>query len=88
MLRLVQAAFVAGVVTFVLPSAAAAQSAPPPGALTASEILRAVEQRSDFLRLRELEWDEDGYWEVEFVTRDGSVRKMRIDPMNGQLRRG
>jgi hypothetical protein len=66
--------------------AASALAAPPPDARPASEILRAVEQRPDFRYLRELEWDEDGYWEVEYITRDGGRVELRIDPRTGQPR--
>jgi hypothetical protein len=60
-------------------------AAPPPaGSMPASDILRQAEQRPDFSHLDEMEWDDDGYWEVEYVTRTGSKVKLRLDPRTGQ----
>jgi hypothetical protein len=61
-------------------------AAPTPDARPASEILRAVEQRPDFGHVREFEWDEDGYWEVEYATRDGGRVELRLDPRSGEPR--
>lgn len=62
-------------------------AAPPPAnARPASEVLRMVEQRPDFGHLEELDWDDDGYWKVEYRTRDGAKVELRIDPVSGQPR--
>ncbi|WP_203075963.1 PepSY domain-containing protein [Falsiroseomonas ponticola] len=62
-------------------------AAPPPGnARPASEVVRMVEQRPDFAYLSELDWDDGGYWKVEYRTRDGAKVELRIDPVTGQPR--
>ncbi len=67
--------------------AAPAFAAPPPAnARPASEVLRMVEQRPDFAYLAELDWDNDGYWKVEYRTRDGAKVELRIDPVSGEPR--
>ncbi len=70
----------------MLSVSAPALSAPPSDARPASEILRMVEQRPDFSHLREFDWDDDGHWEVEYVTRDGGRVELRLDPRTGQPR--
>ncbi len=67
--------------------AAAAAAAPPADGMRLSDIVRAVEQRPDFRYFDEIEWDDDGYWEVEYVTRDGRKIELKIDPRTGQPRR-
>lgn len=62
------------------------QDRPPAGSLPASEVLRQLEQRPDYASLHEMEWDDDGYWEVEYRTLDGGLRKLRIEPRTSPLR--
>jgi len=80
---------------FTLPAAALsalllagpALAAPPPAnARSASDVMRMLEQRPDFGYLDEMEWDDDGYWKVEYRTRDGGKVELRIDPVSGQPR--
>jgi len=59
---------------------------PPADALAASEVLRQVEQRPDFAALYEMEWDDDGYWEIEYWSRQGARRLIRLDPRSGAPR--
>ena len=66
--------------------ALADQDRPPAGSLPASEVLRQLEQRPDYASLHEMEWDDDGYWEIEYVTREGSKRTIRLDPRTGAPR--
>lgn len=62
-------------------------AAPPPAnARSASDVMRMLEQRPDFGYLDEMEWDDDGYWQVEYRTRDGGKVELRIDPVSGQPR--
>ena len=64
-----------------------ALAAPPPAnARSASDVMRMVEQRPDFGHLGEMEWDDGGYWKVEYRTRDGAKVELRIDPVSGQPR--
>lgn len=76
------AAFVA-VVLLAMP--AAADRSPPVNAIPLSEILEAIEAEPGFRFFDEIEWD-DGYYEIEYVTQDGTKRKIYIDPVTGQPR--
>ncbi|MCC5999560.1 MAG: PepSY domain-containing protein [Pararhodobacter sp.] len=64
-----------------------AQSAPPDGAIPLSQIVSQIEAAEGFRFVDEIEWDDDGYWEIEYVTTDGQEIKVRIDPMTGAIRR-
>lgn len=66
--------------------ALADEDRPPPGSLAASEVLRQVEQRPDFASLHKMEWDDDGYWEIEYVMHEGGKRTIRLDPRTGAPR--
>jgi uncharacterized membrane protein YkoI len=64
----------------------AAADAPQEDALPLSEILRMIEERDDVRYFKEVEWDDDGYWEVEFYRTDGSEAEVDIDPRTGDPR--
>lgn len=51
-----------------------------------SEILRTLEEQGDVAYFDEIEWDDDGYWEIEYVTADGSKRQVELDPVTGEQR--
>jgi uncharacterized membrane protein YkoI len=70
----------------VTTGAPAAADAPPEDALPLSEILRMIEERDDVRYFKEVEWDDDGYWEVEFYRTDGSEVEVGIDPRTGDPR--
>lgn len=62
-------------------------AAPPPAdAMPLSEILRGLEGQADFSHIEDIEWDDDGYWEVEYVRSGGGKVEIRIDPVSGQPR--
>lgn len=66
----------------------AALAAPPPSnAKPLSEVLRMIEQRDGVTYFDEVEWDDDGYWKVEYYTRDGAKREIRVDPVSGETLR-
>lgn len=64
-----------------------AQSAPPAGSLPLSQIVAALEATEGFSHFDEIEWDDDGYWEIEYLTTDGRKIEVRIDPVTGATRR-
>jgi hypothetical protein len=67
--------------------AAPAVAAPPPAdAMPLSEILRSLEAQPDFSYVDDIEWDDDGYWEIEYVRSGGGKVEIRIDPVSGQPR--
>ncbi|MGY6703673.1 PepSY domain-containing protein [Roseinatronobacter sp.] len=57
---------------------------PPEQALPLSEIVTKLESQYDIAWIDEIEWDDDGYWEVELYARDGSKVEVKIDPVTGQ----
>jgi uncharacterized membrane protein YkoI len=66
---------------------ALAQSSPPEGALPLSQVIARIEAMEGVRFIDEVEWDDDGYWEVEYVTADGRKVEARLDPMTGDIRR-
>lgn len=64
---------------------AQAQPLPPQGALPLAEIITGIEKSQPVATFEEVEWDSDGYWEVEFVDTENRNISMRIDPMTGEL---
>jgi hypothetical protein len=59
---------------------------PPADAMPLSEILRMLEDRGEIAYFEEIEWDDDGYWEIEYVTREGEKVEIRVDPVSGEPR--
>jgi hypothetical protein len=58
--------------------------APPQNALKLSEILAKVEQRDGFRYIDELEWNEEGYWDVTYFTTDKAKVEMKFNPVTGE----
>jgi uncharacterized membrane protein YkoI len=85
--RLSQMKFMSALAAAVILASSAAMAAPPPDALPLSQIIREIEARADFAHFDDIEWDDDGYWEVEYVTKSGSEVEIKIDPRSGQQRR-
>lgn len=72
---------------FVLgPLPALADRYPPPNALPLSQVVRMLEEQLEPAYFDEIEWDDDGYWEVEYIDRRGTKRKVKVDPVTGQHR--
>lgn len=65
----------------------AAQSAPPAGALPLSQIIAQVEATPGLAFIDDVDWDDDGYWEVEYRTTEGGRVEIRVDPLTGAIRR-
>jgi hypothetical protein len=63
-----------------------AGSPPPTDALPLSQIIQTLEQRGDVAYFGDIEWEDDGYWEIEYITRDGQKREVKVDPVSGQIR--
>jgi hypothetical protein len=84
MLRTVAVALLLGGVTFIQP----AKADPPSDGKPLSEILQALEQTDDFSHVGEIEWDEEGYWEIEYYKTTGRLRnrvKVNVDPLTGEV---
>jgi len=49
-----------------------------------SEILLIIEKRPDFARLEEMSWDDDGYYEIVYLTGDKARVEINIDARTGE----
>ena len=63
---------------------AAAQNLPPANALPLSQVIAAVEKTQPVRVFTEVEWDDDGYWDIEFVNTDNRRASLRIDPLTAE----
>lgn len=63
------------------------QSTPPADAMPLSEIVALIEAEPGTAWIEEVEWDSDGYWEVEYHTDDGRKVEVKLDPVSGEPRR-
>jgi Uri superfamily endonuclease len=49
-----------------------------------SEIVRAIEQEPGFRHFDGIEWDDDGYWHIDYITKDGSRLEVEINPVRAE----
>lgn len=68
----------------IFPASALAQ--PSADAMPLSEILASIEGEENFGYFDEIDWDSDGYWEIEYYRADGARVDVDIDPVSGQPR--
>lgn len=64
-----------------------ALAAPPADALPLSRIVAGIEAAGDVAWFEEVEWDDDGYWEIEYRRPDGAKVEIKVDPVTGAVRR-
>lgn len=83
-MRLIPAPALVIAATFGLATPLLAQSAPPANALPLSRIIATVEANNNVRNFTEIEWDDDGYWEVKFRNDRGTPQRLRIDPVTAQ----
>jgi hypothetical protein len=57
---------------------------PPENALKASEIIARVEARDDLRYLDEVDWDDDGFYEIVYYTMDKARVELKINPLTGE----
>ncbi len=62
-------------------------SSPPTNAIALSEIIGLVESQVSFKYIDEVNWDNDGYWEVEYIDDNGRKVEIKIDPVTGKIRK-
>lgn len=62
-----------GLTVMVQPAAAA----PPESAKPLSESIEALEDNAEVAGVTGVGWDDDGYWEVDYVRKDGSKVEVR-----------
>ena len=76
-------------VATLIPVMGMAKDTPPPAdAMPLSSVIVALEQRegANLAYVDEVDWDDDGYWEVEYMRTDGASVEVKIDPVTGDLR--
>lgn len=83
MSRGLAAILAAGTMCAAIPALA---DAPPQNARPLSQLIDIVEQNDDVAYIEDVDWDDDGYYEVEYRTRNGGDREIRIDPVSGEIR--
>ena len=59
---------------------------PPENALKLSAIIATVEQRDAFHYVSDIEWNDDGYYDVVYMTTDKAKVEMKIDAVTGKTR--
>lgn len=64
----------------------AMRGAPPADAMALSEIVAKMETdlSAELGYIEDVQWDDDGYYEVEYRTRDNREVEMRVDPTTGE----
>jgi hypothetical protein len=76
--------------SLVSASLALAQDKPPPvppdNALKLSAIIATVEQRDAFHYVYDIEWNDDGYYDVIYFTTDKAKVEMKVDAVTGKMR--
>ncbi|MFN3546357.1 MAG: PepSY domain-containing protein [Mesorhizobium sp.] len=65
---------------------ATAFAQPPQNAKPLSEILAGIEARGDVAYFDEVEWDDDGYWEIKYYRIGGGKVEIDVDPVSGEAR--
>lgn len=66
-------------------STAAALAQPPADAKPLSDVLAALERSENVAWFDEIDWDDDGYWEIEYRRADGGRVEIRVDPVSGAI---
>lgn len=68
------------------PMLALADTPPPADALPLSQIIATLEEQAgpDLAYIDEVDWDDDGYWKVEYRTMQGARIELRLDPVTGE----
>ncbi len=64
-----------------------AVAAPPADSKPLSEIVKMLEASGNVAYFKEIEWDDDGYWEMEYRDKQGREITIKVDPVSGLMRR-
>ncbi|MGH6763665.1 MAG: PepSY domain-containing protein [Phyllobacterium sp.] len=59
-----------------------AYAAPPEGSKL-SEIIAKIEQTADVQYVDEVDWNDRGYYEIEYIMKNGAKAEIKIDPKTG-----
>ncbi|MDO5613548.1 MAG: PepSY domain-containing protein [Paracoccus sp. (in: a-proteobacteria)] len=65
-----------------------ADTAPPAGSMKLSDVVALIENQAgaELAYIKEVDWDDDGYWDVEYRTTAGAKVDLRLDPVTGENR--
>lgn len=77
------------IVALILAGHAQAQNAPTTpqeNAMKLSEIIAKIEKRPQFRYVGEIDWDQDGFYDITYYTTDKAKVEMKIDPKTGEPR--
>lgn len=67
-----------------LTTPALAQAVPPANAMPLSALLATVEKAQPVRGFLEVEWEDEGYWDVKFVNPDNRRVRLRLDPITAE----
>jgi len=85
MLKFTTLAASAGILVFSTSAFAASDNpAPPPNAKKLSEIVTTIEKRDHFRFIKEIEWEDGGYYDITYYTTDNAKVEIKINAANGQ----
>lgn len=63
-----------------------APTTPQENAMKLSEIVAKIEKRPQFRYVGEIDWDQDGFYDITYYTTDKAKVEMKIDPKTGEPR--
>ncbi|PRA87234.1 hypothetical protein CQ054_08710 [Ochrobactrum sp. MYb29] len=61
-----------------------ATSAGAPEGAKLSEIIAKIEQTADVQYIDEVDWNDRGYYEIEYFMKNGAKVEIKIDPKTGE----
>lgn len=59
---------------------------PPEKSLKLSEIIAKIEKRNQFRYISEIDWEQEGYYDVTYYTTDKAKVEIKIDAVSGEPR--
>ncbi|MFE0017747.1 PepSY domain-containing protein [Mesorhizobium sp. NPDC059054] len=68
---------------FLILAPLSAQAAPPEGTKLA-DIIAKVEQAPGTQYVDEVDWNDRGYYEIEYFNKDGAKVEIKVDPKTGE----
>jgi hypothetical protein len=84
--RIVTACALAVLVTVGIAAAQDAPPVPPQNAMKLSAIVAAVEGRDSFHYVSQVEWNDEGYYDVVYFTTDKARVELKVDAVTGKNR--
>lgn len=61
-----------------------ASAIPPQNSMKLSQLIAKIEQRDQFQYIKDIEWEEEGYYDVTYYTKDKAKVEIKLDPVSGQ----